>query len=439
MTALRRLLVAGSLATIVVCVAASAQQPTIPRAVPSPPPAPPSKVWFERLQLWVAAVDAHIPGALDAHVLSTASLSEADLTGILADLVAVRDRFVRARRRGARGAADRDITYGGRTLPISGILQLLGLNDDEAAAGNLNRLVKRGAVLHTDVAYFDPPSTRPTDVSVGRQVVKFEDGRLVGYDQNPIHWDFARKLLDLVRPRASDDEEVRAWYVATGRLMRRMYSFAYSTPHLARASQVFPDDASIQFLSGCLHEALVSARVQSFYRSASSQMGAAPSRERELAAAENLFTRAVEIAPDFAEARLRLGRVLDLRGDHSQAAAELQRVLESTPEAPLRYLGALFLGDAEQALGHRDAADDAYHQARAIYPRAQSVHLALSQLARRRGDRATALAAAERLFALPSDERSWRDPWWEYYNAAWEEDSVLLEQVRGAFKEARRQ
>jgi tetratricopeptide (TPR) repeat protein len=410
----------------------------IPRAPAPPLPASPSKAWFERLQRWVAAVDAHAPGALDAHVLSAASLGQAELMGILADLMALRDRVVRARQRSERGVLDREITYGGRTLAVVEIQRLLGLNDDEALAGDLNRLVKRGAMLHTDVACFDPPSARPTDVSSDRQVVEFEDGRFVGYDQNPIHWDFARRLLDLVKPRASDDEEVRAWYLATGRLMRRQYWFAYSLPHLARARQVFEDDASIQFLSGCLHEALASARVQSFLRSSWPRPSGAQSADKELGRAESFFRRAIEISPVFAEAHLRLGRVLEVRGHYAEAADALRRALEGTFEPAPRYLGALFLGEAEQALGHREAAEAAYSQALGLYPDAQSVHLALSQLARRRGDRAGALAAAERLFALKGDERSRRDPWWDYGNAAWQPHDTLLLDMWGVFREGRR-
>ena len=62
--------------------------------------------------------------------------------------------------------------------------------------------------------------------------------------------------------------------------------------------------------------------------------------------------------------------------------------LQETTEPTLVYFGTMFLGDAEQALGHRERAQAAYERALALFPDAQSVHLALAQLARRFGDRA---------------------------------------------------
>jgi len=54
--------------------------------------------------------------------------------------------------------------------------------------------------------------------------------------------------------------------------------------------------------------------------------------------------------------------------------------------------------------------------------------LALSQLARRYGDRNGALRAIERLFALPGEDRDARDdPWWWYYVAQARDAEDLLE------------
>jgi hypothetical protein len=51
-----------------------------------------------------------------------------------------------------------------------------------------------------------------------------------------------------------------------------------------------------------------------------------------------------------------------------------------------------------------------------MYPNAQSPHLALSQIARRAGDRRAAQHELQVISALPSDERAREDPWWSYFD-----------------------
>ena len=87
-----------------------------------------------------------------------------------------------------------------------------------------------------------------------------------------------------------------------------------------------------------------------------------------------------------------------------------------------------------EALGNRDAARAAYERAAELSPKAQSPLLALSQLARRYGDRPAALRAMERLFTLPDDDRSEHDdPWWWYYVAQARDADDLLDAMRQPF------
>ena len=100
----------------------------------------------------------------------------------------------------------------------------------------------------------------------------------------------------------------------------------------------------------------------------------------------------------------------------------------------LLYYAELFLGAEEEALGNRDAARVAYEQAAEHFPHAQSPPLALSQLARRYGDRGGALHAIARLFALPADEREPKDdPWWWYYVAQARDAEDLLAAMQRPF------
>jgi tetratricopeptide (TPR) repeat protein len=140
--------------------------------------------------------------------------------------------------------------------------------------------------------------------------------------------------------------------------------------------------------------------------------------------------RALESNPDLAEARIRLGHVLLQRERPGEALEALGNVVERTADPVLRYYARLVTGAAERARGNADGAVEAYKKAAALYPRAQSPHLALSQLARERGDRGAALEAAQRVLSLPGDERERLDPWWDYHRGTGRRVEALLIEVR---------
>jgi len=91
--------------------------------------------------------------------------------------------------------------------------------------------------------------------------------------------------------------------------------------------------------------------------------------------------------------------------------------------------------DAPLAMaGQHDAARDAYERAAALYPMAQSPLLALSELARRQGNRPAALRALQRVFDLPSTEPERSDPWWRYHVEQARNVDELLEELRRPFQ-----
>lgn len=104
------------------------------------------------------------------------------------------------------------------------------------------------------------------------------------------------------------------------------------------------------------------------------------------------------------------------------------------------YYANLFVGAAEEALGNRDAARVAYEQAAERFPMTPSPLLALSQLARRYGDRGGALRAIDRLFALDQADRGEHDdPWCWYYVALARDAEDLLEAMRQPYVSERLQ
>jgi tetratricopeptide (TPR) repeat protein len=306
-----------------------------------------------------------------------------------------------------------------------------------------NYILRRGALLHADIAMLIVPSAEPvgSGALVGPRRVRMQisDGREIDLTQVAVHWEIARMLLDYVRPAGGPkpaparDEMVRTWYRATALWMQSREN--HDTLHLDRAREIFPTDADILFLSGCQHETYAAPPIQSVLRSAPTGLVFdVGSEKRELRQAEDFFRRSVAANPSMAEARLRLGRALFLLARYSEAASELREALAATDEQLLRYYGTLFLGAAEEAQGHFDDARGAYADAEMLYPAAQSPRIALSALARRRGDRATALRELQGLFELSPSEPERDDPWWSYHVAQARNVDDVLEELWKPFR-----
>jgi tetratricopeptide (TPR) repeat protein len=233
---------------------------------------------------------------------------------------------------------------------------------------------------------------------------------------------------------------VRQWYRATAAWMQ--HAAEHETLHLDRGRDLFPSDADLAFLAACEHETFASPAIQIAMRTTTAPVGfsfAIGTDRTELKEAETLFRSALALRPEFPEARLRLGRVLGLLGRHEEAAKELAQAREAMDDALLQYFAALFLGAEDEALGRYDSAREAYERAAAIEPMAQSPWLALSQLARRRGDRASALRALQQMFDLPSTEPERDDPWWQYHVVQARDAADLLDAVRRPFLPEARQ
>ena len=134
---------------------------------------------------------------------------------------------------------------------------------------------------------------------------------------------------------ASQDAFVRDWYRATMKL--KLGREDLDALHFEHALRLFPNDADIRFLAGCLHESLADPQVQAARRTMK-----LPPRVRfafgetgaELTQAQSLFQGAVEIDANHAEARVRLGRTLLRRGRAKDAIAELQRAIDHSRADP---------------------------------------------------------------------------------------------------------
>ena len=232
-------------------------------------------------------------------------------------------------------------------------------------------LLKRGALLHTDVALHVPAVTMPVvstfQSAHQRTTLHLDDGRQQGLDHSVAHLEVARRLLDLVRPNPERDYRpyperdamVRQWYRATSAILIQTAHLDFD--HFNDVMKLFPEDGEVLFLAGALHETLAGPLVQDGFRTARLPTGLSypvESERDELRLAETLFRRSLDVDPARAETHVRLGRVLGLLDRHADAVKELRAAADAEPL--VEYYRALFLGRELDATG-------ALEQARASY------------------------------------------------------------------------
>jgi tetratricopeptide (TPR) repeat protein len=212
----------------------------------------------------------------------------------------------------------------------------------------------------------------------------------------------------------------RLWYITAITALQRAGGAVGSGPspdaYLVNARALFPADADILLLSGITEEMRGSGRVG---------LTGASVRKEALRHAEGYLRESLTLAPDRMETRLRLGRVLQERGDVA-AARDLLTTVSAVEDARLSYLASLFLGGLEDATGDVAAAATWYARAAAKLPSAQVARLAGNELLHRTGARRQ---AAE---ALPAGigASNTADPWWGYlFGEYWRRD-LLLDALR---------
>jgi len=162
------------------------------------------------------------------------------------------------------------------------------------------------------------------------------------------------------------------------------------------------------------------------------------SRRGQLEEAERTLRAALDASPALDEARLRLGRVLTELGRPGEALTTLAplyadasgtpvAVENSSPGSRARtmnerwsasrpYLVKLFIGSAEERLGHFDRAIEAYRAAAAMQPKCQTPWVALSAALRASGDQ---VAAADVVLKIATTATQCHDPWWDYRYGSW--------------------
>ncbi len=143
------------------------------------------------------------------------------------------------------------------------------------------------------------------------------------------------------------------------------------------------------------------------------------------------FRAALAADPGRVEARLRLGRLLVLRGNPEAAIAELDRARAAAGSSAQRSLAHLFLALAHERADRPAAAREAYAEAAREAPASQAAWLGLARVADPLGDRE---AAQEALARALQPQGEGRDPWAEYRVGTVESRWRVLESLRGEYR-----
>jgi hypothetical protein len=282
------------------------------------------------LKRWVTAVETHRPGEVDEPVTSLARWPDLDLSNVIEAVAGAVVRY----RRGAQ-TEPQDLL-----LPVS----------DELS---INRLLKRAAVLHADIARLAAPALDRVGPPRrgGSGAVPVDDGEAARLRGNAIHWSLGLRLVQLVLPGPAVDPFVGLWHRSAAAHQLHALEYNYALPQLTAILRTVKDDAVLLRYAGMAHEHTASPAVQSSLRDLDLPFGfaaAVGSAESELRQARALMARAVEADASSAEARLRFGRVLTLLGEPDRAAAELTKALADATTRHHQYYAALFLGRAEE-------------------------------------------------------------------------------------------
>jgi tetratricopeptide (TPR) repeat protein len=377
------------------------------------------------LERWARAVIAHVPGRVDEPLSIAAALTYDDRQRLDEALHPFFDAMIRGR------------------IDTSSADDVLAakLGADAARKPGANAFLERAAMLHADAVIFaarlPSPPADPRDVNGAPPLVSSSDGEYEGTMRPSWHWQFARDLLDRITPRPATDPFVSRWYHAMIAYLFSGTRYGEASPLLRRATEMLPNDARILFDRACLSETLGAPHIQAVLNDPRTQAAdtqdtprgtvrvAAVGERQANTDAEALFRRALAADGSLVEVRMRLGRLLLLRGRNTEAATMLAQAVSDGRDPAVAYLSHLLAARADEKLGKLDDATTHADAALALFPGAQSALMAKSHVALQRADAAGALDPINRLAQRDSRVPP-RDPWSEYYLGAGRDSTALL-------------
>ena len=259
-------------------------------------------------------------------------------------------------------------------------------------------------------------------------------GTLDSWFQRSRQLELARRLAEVKIARSGRQvpalgrEFRRRWHLLVAWRAHGLLEMDDAAAEVERARRSFGVDAELLLTAASLSETLAwPALANSLPREVLAPRNLL-SRKFYLKDAEAKYRRAIALAPELGEARLRLGRVLYDQGRHDDALSALEPMLTAPHDTWIRYLGHLFAGAACERLGRAADAAAHYRTSMEIRPEAQTGAVALSFLLRQQGESGTAREALSPLMSAVKEPG--QDPWWDYYYGQWRQVPVALLAMR---------
>lgn len=227
-----------------------------------------------------------------------------------------------------------------------------------------------------------------------------------------------------VHSRASIVLMQRLGEIARGRQDSRLLEFYRRSAVAGAPNRVSPEDDSLW--NGRFHEHWMGPEICcggiSFSTSTAGESGRIESSHGRFVRshafeAEKAFRDVLSQQPTFAEARLRLGRLLYFLDRAEDSERELVRALKDARAANdvfSGYLAALFLGQLHEDRGRTKQAAESYETGIAIFPSGQSAYLSLGRLLIASGDADKGWRTARSALAGQPGSNTTFDPWYVY-------------------------
>ncbi len=227
------------------------------------------------------------------------------------------------------------------------------------------------------------------------------------------HLRAARAYLEQIEDESHRRILERIHYLVVAYHLRRSPESFGAISILKDALSAFPRDVELRVAVGSVYESA----------------GWLGSKEY-LEQAEGLFRGVVEEEPTHAEAHLRLGRVLQIKGEREDAIRELKWSLEYSDDLETDFVAHMLLGGLYRGQGRLSEAVRAYQAAIGIDPACQACTIALSytleQLGDPEGSHQVIAELLERSLELPGDTDWWRS----YVRGDSERVETLLAELR---------
>ena len=197
------------------------------------------------------------------------------------------------------------------------------------------------------------------------------------------------------------------WHRVAASTLLSINDVARARPLILRIRRIVPQSPALLTLLGTANEIDAGVYNPDDFDSLSGKSGAQMRRAARLLDAEESYKAALESDPNYALARIRLGRVQFLQDNVKAARESLERGAAEAREPRYQFLAAMFMGAMQESRNDLAGARASYERALNIAPQSQHAVAALAfvELMTGRIDRAEAIARAHASAKL--DEAWW--------------------------------